>query len=80
MKQNYRLSSDNGEWEEIPYISRSSCESRAKADPQYVGWSFAYGWADHYCYLFTKIRKIEFYFDFVSGLSKDNCDHPRGNG
>eukprot|EP00092_Neocalanus_flemingeri_P011685 GFUD01012595.1.p1 GENE.GFUD01012595.1~~GFUD01012595.1.p1 ORF type:complete len:706 (+),score=172.82 GFUD01012595.1:51-2120(+) len=77
VKNNYRLYSDDGEWEEVPYITRNNCETMAKSDPRYVGWTYSDGWADHYCYLLTKIRSKGYDDDFVSGLAKDNCEHKR---
>ena len=78
MKYDYRLYSDDGEWEEAPYITRSECERRAKSDPRYIGWTYSEGWADHYCYLMIKIRRKGSDSDFVSGLVKDNCENKRG--
>jgi hypothetical protein len=78
VKNNYRLHSNDGEWEEIPRITQSACENRAKADPRYVGWTYADDWAVNYCYLMTHIRTKGFDSDFVSGLAKDDCENKRG--
>ena len=78
VKDNYRLYGNSRDWHRKNYKTLDECENMAKADPRYIGWSYADGWASKACYLMKKIRNKGQDPDFISGMVKDNCKQKRG--